>query len=266
MIESLRSSLGLPSWLPEGMVYAIAAKKEKEVIHIIDTRQETIREKIRISPGNSTKTLLENFWYQTKYGIYPDFQWKHILDIGGGFWWVAPILGNSAQQITVVDPIFRENKYNDLYQEDICRMEKFMTTFEPWQRNISDTARLLRIKNLNEQKQVQKELLWWKEYDSTWKHSHIKRNASYGENLEWIQDNSIDVIFIKHVISKKTVHPENFLKEIQRVLKQNGYIIISDDDMSPELLRKIFWFFDFQEKDILENQWTYFIARGRKKI
>jgi len=50
----------------------------------------------------------------------------------------------------------------------------------------------------------------------------------------------VDVIFINYVISKKTVHPENFLKEIQRVLRKNGYVIISDNDMSPELLTKIF--------------------------
>jgi len=61
MSESLRSSLGLPSWVPENMVYALVAQSQQKATNLIDPRQETIREKIRIAPGNSTKTLLENF-------------------------------------------------------------------------------------------------------------------------------------------------------------------------------------------------------------
>lgn len=265
MTESLRAALGLPSWIPENMVYALAAQKEQAAMAVVDPRQDAIREKIRIAPGNSTKTLLGNFWYQTKYGIYPDFQWKNILDIGGGFGWVAPILGNSAKQITVVDPVFREDNYNELYLEDIWRIERLMTHLESWVKNISAETQSLRTRNHNEQKQVQRELLWWKEYDPNWEHSHIKRNASYGENIEWIPDNSIDVIFINYVLSKKTVHPEDFLKEIQRVLKPNGYIIVSDNDMTAELLNQLFWSLNFQEEDILENKPTCFIAKGRKK-
>ena len=143
------------------MVYALVAQSQQKATNLIDPRQETIREKIRIAPGNSTKTLLGNFWYQHHNWIYPDFLWKNILDIGGGFWWVAPILWNSAQRITVVDPIFREDNYNIFYQEDIWRMERRMKAFEFLPEATSDKIRSLRIKNFNEQKQVQKELLWW---------------------------------------------------------------------------------------------------------
>jgi len=59
-----------------------------------------------------------------------------------------------------------------------------MKAFEFLPEATSDKIRSLRIKNFNEQKQVQKELLWWNNYQPKGIHSHIDRNGSYGENLE----------------------------------------------------------------------------------
>lgn len=232
---------------------------------VVDSRQEMIREKIRIAPGNSTKTLLENFWYQNYYWVYPDFQWKNILDIGGGFGWVAPILANSAKQIIVIDPVFREPNFHLLFQEDIWRIERLIESSSSYNADISDSIQLLRARNHQEQKQVQKELLWWNDYQPKEIHSHIQRNTSYGEKLEGITDNSMDVIFLNYVISKKTVDIEGVVKEITRVLKKDGYVIVSDNDMSQDLYGQILWFFDFEEIDILEKTLPCFIGRGKLK-
>lgn len=247
------------------MVYAIADQRKKAAMQIIDPRQEIIREKIRIAPGNSTSKLLDNLWYHNEDGIYPDFQWKKILDIGGGFGWVAPILWESAAEITVVDPVFREKNHTTLYEEDIGRIERLIWSLSLWDASISPETQLLRAKNLREQRQVQQELLWWKTYDPAWKDRHIRRNDSYGEHLVGIPVDSIDVIFVDYVISKKTVDPEKFLQETHRVLKKNGHIIISDNDMFPELFSLIFQYFDFSEDTIIENRDVYFTGKGQKK-
>jgi ubiquinone/menaquinone biosynthesis C-methylase UbiE len=148
---------------------------------------------------------------------------------------VAPILANSAKQIIVADPVFREPNFHALFQEDIRRIERLIESSSAYTADISDSIRLLRAKNHQEQKQVQNELLWWNEYQPKGIHSHIQRNASYGEKLEGIIDNSMDVIFLNYVVSKKTVDIAGVVKEITRVLKKDGYVIVSDNDMSQDL-------------------------------
>lgn len=267
MYDSLRISLGLPIGTPEWMVYAMAdaiAKKNAESItKIVDPRQNTIREKIRVAPGNTARLLLEKCWFQIQNGVYLDFLDKNVLDIGGWFGGIAPILSNSASHITVVDPIFKEKNLESLYLKDLKNMENHIHfQFEDNGPITPELARR-REKNAVNSKKVYEEVLWWKTYDPAGIHNHIQRNPSYGENLVWIPGSSQDYIFVNYVLLKTTVRQIEFLDEMNRVLKTDWQIIISDYEMPQEVLSMIrSRFIDIR---IVQNNEGRFIVMGRKR-
>jgi SAM-dependent methyltransferase len=229
MTQSLRESLGIPSHVPEWLIYALLAQQAQKVAVIVDDRQVKIRENIRIAPAHSTESLLTACGYQAKDGIYSDFQGKDIVDIGGGFWGIAPKLSNSANQIIVVDPVFREKYFEALYYKDLDRLESNMSMkFDDKTPPSSELIRLRESNRINAEK-VYQEFLWWKWYKpKSDKHKHIKRNSSYGEHLEWISDNSEDFVFVNYVLHKSTVKLDDFLSEVKRILKTGWCLIISE--------------------------------------
>ncbi len=265
MYDSLRISLGLPIGTPEWMVYAMAdaltKKNAATITKIVDPRQDEIRENTRVAPGNSTKVLFEKCWFQFKNGIYPDFLNKNVLDIGGGFGGIAPVLSNSASQIIVADPMFWENNIEELYREDekrILHRIKLRNIF------LEKNPHLSHIQaNITEAKIVKDEFDWWKTYDPNdlhKNHKHIKRNPSYGENLVWIPSNSQDYIFVNYVLLKTTVRQIEFLDEMNRVLKTGWQIIISDYEMPQEVLSMVQS--RFTDIRIVQDNEGRFIVRG----
>mgnify|MGYP002776134741 FL=1 len=257
-----REELWLPSNIPEWLVFALQQASNRKIDSAIDERQWLIREKIRVAPGNSVRTLLKNLGYKNRNGIYPDFQWKNILDIGWWFGWLASVLEHSVSKLTVVDPVFREADYEFLYQEDVGRLERLSNHRNfPDDATVSSELRAIREKNTAESKQVLQELLWWKEYDPIWTHEHIIRNPSYGENLEWIPEKSADAIFVNYVLSKKTVNPIAFLHEIIRVLKLGWYVVVSDNDMTNEIRSLVYNTFHIDSNDVFLDTEKWLIAK-----
>jgi SAM-dependent methyltransferase len=266
MTQALRESLHIPGWLPpwmrDAMVYQFEQRTHDQALQIIDPRQEVIRENIRVAPGNSTSVLLDTCWFQYKNNIYPDFLNKNVLDIGGGFGGIAPVLSNSASQIIVVDPIFNEKNLESLYLTDLSGMEnrthlQFDDTIP-----VSPECLQIRAKNIVNTKKVYEEVLWWKTYDPNGRHKHIKRNPSYGEHLVWIPSNSQDFVFVNYVFLKTTVRQIEFLNEMNRVLKTGWQIIISDYEM-PEDRLSLVWS-KFTNMSIIQNNGERFIGMGRK--
>lgn len=264
MYDSLRISLNLPIGTPEWMVYviadAIARKNADAITKIVDPRQESIRENTRVAPANSTKVLFEKCWFQFKNRVYPDFLDKNVLDVGGGFGGIAPVLSNSASQIIVADPIFWENDIEESYKEDEKRILHRITL-----RNIflEKNPHLSHIQaDITEATIVKDEFDWWKTYDPVGKHRHIQRNPSYGEHLVWILSNSQDYIFVNYVLSKTTVHQIEFLEEMNRVLKTGWQIIISDYEMPQEVLSLLRS--RFTDMSIIQNNGERFVGMGRK--
>ena len=231
-----------------------------------DPRQKDIREKIRVAPGNSTETLLWACGFQKIDDMYPDFSGKSVIDIGGGFGWIAPLLSDSVWEITVVDPVFREADIDILYEDDIWKVERQFQMFsEPPSPDLTPEILRLREKNLQEKKRLYNELLWWRNYESNGEHAHIKRNPSYGENLIWIESDSQDFAFVNYVITKETVNPKVFLQEAARVLKKWGKLILRDYHMSDTIIRLIRESFIMEEEDILQDENTVFLAVATKK-
>ena len=265
-------ALGIPTWqIPEWMQYALAQKQTNTTVRKVwgilhDERQDTIREKIRVAPGNSASTLLSMLGFQSQWTVYPDFLEKNVLDIGGWFGWLAPVLSHSAQQITVVDPIFNEKNFDDYYRDDLRKLESKRQLIQQYSTSdIPDSVRLIRQRNLNEMDKVYKESLWWKEYDSIEEHAHIKRNPSYGENLVWIPDESQDFVFANYVLLKDTVRPEDFLHEVIRVLKKWGTLIVSDYEMKETVRELLNRLLTLKEGSIIQDDGTRFIAQFYKR-
>lgn len=264
MTQALRESLNIPGWLPpwmrDAMVYQFEQRTHTRALHVIDPRQELIRENTRVAPANSTKVLFEKCWFQFKNGVYPDFLDKNVLDVGGGFGGIAPVLSNSASQIIVADPIFWENDIEESYKEDEKRILHRITL-----RNIflEKNPHLSHVQtDITEATIVKDEFYWWKTYDPVGKHRHIQRNPSYGEHLVWILSNSQDYIFVNYVLSKTTVHQIEFLEEMNRVLKTGWQIIISDYEMPEDRLSLVRS--KFIDINIIQSNEGRFMVMGRK--
>jgi 2-polyprenyl-3-methyl-5-hydroxy-6-metoxy-1,4-benzoquinol methylase len=263
--------LGIPTWqMPEWMQHAILewrSKKAQQVQGILQTqnddRQVKIRERIRVAPSKSTKTLLEECWFNEKDWVYLDFQWRTVLDIGWGFGWVAPRLHKSkCEQITLVDPIFSENNIQIHYDRDIELANKRLnSSHEPSTHPSAEIARMRKANAIESQK-IFDELNWWKTYDPDGEHHRIKRNPSFWENIEWVPGDSQDYVFVKNVLFKETVKPKEFIKEIHRVLRNGGCLILSDifsDDekgkqKDTEVLEILRWVLPYNDSNYTENE------------
>ena len=73
-------------------------------------------------------------------------------------------------------------------------------------------------------------------------------NSSFWDNIEWIDENSIDIIFINHVITKATVNPLNILLEADRVLKIWWKIFIMENTNFASPNVEDFWNYDLEIK------------------
>lgn len=59
----------------------------------------------------------------------------------------------------------------------------------------------------------------------------VNINCSYWDKIEWIEANSVDIIFINHVITKSTVDPIKLLKQADKLLKEYWKIYIMENDI-----------------------------------
>lgn len=92
----------------------------------------------------------------------------------------------------------------------------------------------------------------------------VNINWSLWDNIEWIENNSVDLIFINHVITKSTVNPIKLLKQADKLLKQGWKIYIMENDIIYSDNLNIFSDYDFEVKYENERDKTIFILT--KKI
>jgi len=89
---------------------------------------------------------------------------------------------------------------------------KIITELEYW-KELSD----IEINNLLSEK-------WWKLWNT-----QVQLLVSWWENISWIDEDSVDVIIINHVITKATVNPNTLLSTVSRLLKKGGKIYITEN-------------------------------------
>ncbi len=223
----------MPLWMQEyykNQSMRQSQQVSQEIHHVINPYLVKICERVRIASSKSTKTLLGQCWFEEKDWVFPDFQWRTVLDIGWGFGWVAPMLCTSkCKKIIVVDPIFSEADIETHYQRDIELAKNRMNSRHDDSNN-PPSAEVIRMRKENaiEAQKVFDELIWWKDYDPDGEHYRIKRNPSFWENIEWVPGDSQDYVFVKNVLFKDTVNPKKFIQEIHRVLRNGGCLILSD--------------------------------------
>ena len=68
----------------------------------------------------------------------------------------------------------------------------------------------------------------WKSFKKE-EHKNIVLNPSRWEEIQWIENDSQDIIFICHILDKSYVNYNWVLAEASRLLKQNWEILIVED-------------------------------------
>lgn len=237
----------LPSWILQQMIDAERYANAKKVEAITYPSIKEIQEKVaQRNPTNSIAWTLKNLGFiKNKWWVYPAFLWKNILDLWGGFWWTSKELELSAQNIVVIDPIFRMEDLDLRLQWQISGQKDIIDGRQSWFDSHPDKVHI--AEEIEEMKQVLEDLLWWKNEYQKERYPHIKRNNSYGENIVWVEDNSQDYVFLNYVLTKSTVDAEWVLNEAHRVLKKWWKIIVSD---SNEIIQTILPQIMSQFKDI----------------
>lgn len=94
------------------------------------------------------------------------------------------------------------------------------------------------------------------QWHKIWKNT-LNINPSSGDNIEWIQNNSIDYIFINHVITKSTIDSGKVLKQADRLLKVWWKIYIMENDTIYVSENEYFPNYDLETK--YENDKSIFI-------
>ncbi len=91
-------------------------------------------------------------------------------------------------------------------------------------------------KNISIKIQVIDELKMWKERIKQWKlikndlwFQNTNLNGSVWEDIKWVADNSQDIVFINHLLTKPNVNPYLILSEASRITKRWWEIIVVND-------------------------------------
>lgn len=243
---NIPKSPSLPSWIPPGLIEATQQQAKQSSADIVWLPSlEDIKKIPQRAPSSSTASLLSYLWYHKVRGIYKDFQGKNVLDIWGGFWWIAPSLCYSAQTITVVDPVFQEKDLEKLLAKNLKDQEEIMWLRKDYLARNRDSSNAKT--DICEAELVFHECSWWENYTQE-DFPNVRRNSSYGEKLVWVDDNSQDVIFLNFILSKSTANHKQVIQEVYRVLKTNGIVIVSDNDDEKWFLYDLSKFFDVEIK------------------
>lgn len=112
---------------------------------------------------------------------------------------------------------------NFAYEKDIIELNKAIKSIE---------------KSISSYLSVIDELKMWKELIQKWKwvknnlwFKNTNLNSSVWEDIKWVADDSQDVVFINHLLTKPNVNPYLILSEASRITKKGWEIIVVNDDV-----------------------------------
>ncbi len=174
-----------------------------------------------VAPQTSGAKILDMFHFEKKGDIYPEFENKKVTDI---WWWFSSLvfeLSPSVQEITIVDPIFAYDRKTQLIKEE-TRAENRMKIFETLKIDSPEDILMLRKKNKESSQEVLDGIKEWRDYAvDTYK--NICLNTSLAQHIEWIEEESQDIVFLNFVLDKLQGN-ESKEKEILTAL-DNAYRI-----------------------------------------
>ncbi len=194
---------------------------------ILDPKSTEFRPKDNTAINLSVKTLLEKIWLNLE-----ELKAKKILDIWWGFTWFPFLLSWLAEKITVVDPIFSSDVKKEISRnrDKIFKLiEKFddynYDAYVNWENQ--DYFYSLN----NEFNNILSDLSSWeKEYlsEDSLVHKNITILPIPAEEISDIENESIDIIFINHTITKPQVDPYKVLDKAYNLLRKWWKIYITE--------------------------------------
>jgi len=198
---------------------------------ILDPKIDKYRPKDNTAVNLSVKTLLELQKIDLE-----SLEWKSILDI---WWWFTGIpflLEDINCDISIVDPIFisRVNLEIERNKTKIFSLiwdfdQKNYEEYKKW--NIEKQEYLYRLNT--EFNNILSDLNKWSNLDIEnnkaliWK-NEVKIYPTTWEELTEIDNESLDIIFINHTITKNQVNPYELLERANQLLKTGWKIYITE--------------------------------------
>lgn len=156
---------------------------------------------------------------------------KRLLDIGGGFSGLGPLLAKVGANVTVADPIFFEPDALERFRSEKSRISQFIEDAQailenPRLATTSKQTPLLR-ENLKHFEEILYEMSAWDTYDPKIE-KNLTRIAGLAENLFEVPDGVMDGVFLINVVGKDTFSPNEAFEEICRVLIPGGRVFIAN--------------------------------------
>lgn len=229
--------------------------------------------KLFVALQTPPENILKILWLNSEY-----FEWKQILDLWWWFGWMPFLLEEYIDQYVVCDPCFEEtvkdialNNTLSIQENFIKESKKKIEVINNQLNNLQSrqTAAKYRYNDLFEQSNDLQNMYVTKQkvlnyinmrsnFDQT-KHPKIVINPSKWEDINWIENNSQDIVLICHILDKKYLNYFWILAEASRILKINWEILVVEDRD-----KDIIWIFEklwlqWQEK------WNKVVCRIKKR-
>lgn len=165
-----------------------------------------------VAPQVSGAILLSILDVEKQRDMYPEILDKQVTDI---WWWFGDLafeLSSSAKKIIVVDPIFAtENLHEFLGQEKRRAENRLQKTQQITSENV--------VNILSSQKLVYEGIQNREEYANT-PSEKILRNPSFAQDIQWIPQDSQDLVFLNFILDKLyTGERATSIEEIRKALQ-----------------------------------------------
>lgn len=184
-----------------------------------------------VAPQVSGAMLLTILDVEKQGDIYPEILDKQVTDV---WWWFGDLafeLSSSAKKIIVVDPIFAAENLNDFLGQEKERAGNRLQKTQ--QITAKDVANIL-----SSQKQVYEGIQNREKYTSA-PSEKILRNPSFAQDIQWIPQNSQDLVFLNFILDKLyTGDNATSIEEIRKALQsaihitKSGWKIMGVHDIS----------------------------------
>lgn len=217
-----------------------------------------------VAPQTSGAKILHLYDFEKEGELYPEFKDKKVSDIGCWFSSLVFELLPSIQEITLVDPIYAYNKKTYIAKEFV-RAEKRLRIHETLTSEAPEAIITKRKEVHNDYTAVFVGMKKWKDIDLT-ENKKVIFNTSLAQNIEWIQENSQDVVFLNFVLDKLQGY-EGMGKEIHAAL-DSAYAItkpwgkiycLQDNDYKSDMLLDVMQHTDYKRNAHYKGNRTYVV-------
>lgn len=174
-----------------------------------------------VAPQTSWAKVLNILWFKKQGEIYSEFENKNVTDIWWGLSSLVFELAPSVQKITIVDPIFSQDRKTIIAKERE-KIEKRMKLYETLNAEVSDDILVKRKENQQHEQEVLEGVVKRQAYDEE-SDKKIVLNDSLAQHIEGIEKESQDVVFLNFVLDKLQGE-DSLKKEILSAIK-NAYTI-----------------------------------------